>query len=662
MIYSALLTPVESLTGIGPQIAKRLARAGIRYVGDLLLHLPKHYLDDRVITPVAALAEGEATRVAGRVVRRDGHGMGRKMQVNITLEDDHGQRIYLHFFHAGFMMRDARLAEGQRITARGKVERWNGYWQMAHPDWQPAAAFVPGWLPVYGSVAGLGGMRLRNLMARALEMVPTSLASPLDRLRPLPLARAFLDVHRGDGSEERRHQARERLCEEELLCYLTLLQQRRAQAATPGYRCVELAGCQQVEQSLPFVLTPSQQQAVAVIREDLASGSRMHRLLQGDVGSGKTVVAALAAAQVMGSGYQVAVMAPTEALAQQLQRTLGQLLEPMVAEVALLTGSSGVRARRKVTSALASGALPLVVGTHALLSDDVRFARLGLAVVDEQHRFGVRQRWGLTDKGERVHLLAMSATPIPRSLALALYGDMELTVMRGMPAGRKPVETRLLSPAAMPKLLAGVQRLVAAGARVYWIVPLIDDEELSVDARVVYLRENLPGIAIAGLHGQMKPKEKQEALARFAGGDVSLLVSTTVVEVGVDVPEAQLIVIERADQYGLAQLHQLRGRVGRSDAQSYCMLIPGEGITEGGWARLTRLTESHDGMELAEFDLKHRGSGDALGSRQSGDPGFRLLDLAADSALIRHWHTQLPELDISAEMVRFWRPLAESTD
>ncbi|MDQ6964443.1 MAG: ATP-dependent DNA helicase RecG [Mariprofundales bacterium] len=650
------------LAGVGPQISRRLERSGLRHIGDLLLHIPKGYLDDRVITPVAQLVEGEQARVAGVVVRRHGHGIGRKMQVTITLDDGSGELVALHYFHAGFMMRDARLAEGGSITARGRVERWRGNWQMAHPEWQVSSAFVPGWLPLYRTVAGVGGVRLRGLITKALQLLPADATSPLDEYCSIDLLTALHHIHSGVVNGEQRQRARVRLCEEELLCYLTILRQQRKQIAAKGYRCSVKEGVAAVERHLPFSLTSAQQQAVAAIGADLEGGVRMHRLLQGDVGSGKTVVAALAVAQVVASGYQVAVMAPTETLAQQLLRTMGGMLAPMGCEPALLTGSTGVRSRRTLCSQLLDGELSCVVGTHALLSADISFARLGLVIVDEQHRFGVRQRWGLTEKGEHVHLLAMSATPIPRSLALALYGDMELTVMRGMPQGRRAVDTRLLAPSALPKLLAGVVRLIAAGARVYWIVPLIDDEEFSVDARVEFLRQQLPDIAIAGLHGQMRSKQKQDVLAGFAWGVVSLLVSTTVVEVGVDVAEAQLIVIERAEQYGLAQLHQLRGRVGRSSEQGYCVLLPSEEITAGGAIRLQRLTESSDGMELAEFDLQHRGGGDAIGSRQSGDPGFRLLDLAADGALIRHWHDNLPEATVTAEMVQFWRPLAVAGD
>ncbi|MDX8409137.1 MAG: ATP-dependent DNA helicase RecG [Mariprofundales bacterium] len=665
MIYSLLLTPIDRVHGVGQKMAQRLVKGGVEYVGDLLLHLPKQYLDDHTIAPIHGLVVGEQVRIVGTVARRSSHGHGRNAQVKLWLQDDAGDTITLCFFHSPYMMRDARLAEGQRIALRGKVELWNGQWQMSHPDWVAEARFVPGWLPVYAALAGINGRRLRGLIEQALQLVPTEAASPLDAVAAdasgYSLAQSLHQIHAHTSSPEQRYAARRRLCVEELLCYLTLLYSQRQQARIPGPVCAGSGAADGVTAALPFQLTVAQQAAVEGIRANLTSGVRMHQLLQGDVGSGKTVVAALAVAQVVGSGYQAAVMAPTETLAEQLHRNLTTLLAPIDCAPDLLSGSTKQRQRKAVVKALAEGQQKLVVGTHALLSQDVQFANLGLAVVDEQHRFGVRQRWGLSEKGAAVHLLAMSATPIPRSLALALYGDMELTVMRGMPVGRKPVDTRLLAAANMEKLLAGVKRLLAQEARVYWIVPFVEDEEMSVDARVEFLRQRLPQVPIVGLHGQMKAKDKQEALARFSCGECPLLVSTTVVEVGVDVPEARLIVIEQAEQYGLAQLHQLRGRVGRSSEQGYCMLLPGKAVTASGEARLHKLCHSHDGMELAEFDMAHRGSGDAIGSRQSGDPGFRLLDMAADGALIRHWHDHLPQLELDEMVTRFWRPMADAT-
>ncbi|MDQ6951431.1 MAG: ATP-dependent DNA helicase RecG [Mariprofundales bacterium] len=669
MIYELLQMPVERIDGVGLKISRKLIAGGVESVGDLLLHLPKQWLDDREIIPIRQLVVGEESRIGGMVVRRSSRSGGRSTQVNLVLQDDDGEQISLCFFHAPFMMRDGRLAEGQRLAVRGKAELWHGQWQMAHPDWVPEARFISGWLPIYAALAGINGLRLRGMIEQALKFIPAALASPLDPIAAkacdCTLAQALHRVHGREADIHARGAARQRLCVEELLCYLTLLDRQRKGARCAGAVCANRTNLDAVKLDLPFQLTPAQHQAVAVIGDDLASGARMHRLLQGDVGSGKTVVAALAAAQVMGSGYQVAVMAPTETLAEQLHRTLTTLLAPLGCTPDLITGSTGKRQRKQIVEALSEGDQSLVIGTHALLSPDVQFAKLGLAVVDEQHRFGVRQRWGLTAKGEAakdnstnvesVHLLAMSATPIPRSLALALYGDMELTVMQGMPIGRKPVDTRLITAESMEKLLAGVVRLLAQGARVYWIVPFVEDEELSVDARVEFLRARLPTVEIVGLHGQMKSKAKQEILARFSCGEAPLLVSTTVVEVGVDVPEARLMVIEQADQYGLAQLHQLRGRVGRSSEQGYCMLLPGASLTSKGEARLRQICQSHDGMVLAEFDMQQRGSGDAIGSRQSGDPGFRLLDMAADGALIRHWHDHLPVVEVNEDMVRFWR-------
>ncbi|MDX8407839.1 MAG: helicase-related protein, partial [Mariprofundaceae bacterium] len=418
-----------------------------------------------------------------------------------------------------------------------------------------------------------------------------------------------------------------------------------------------------------YPLTGAQQGAWQEISADLASGHRMHRLLQGDVGAGKTWVAALCMARAAEHGMQAAMLAPTEVLANQHAETLADLFKPLGLEVGLLTGSSKAAKRRKLTERLGSGELKLIVGTHALLSDDVEFKQLGLALVDEQHRFGVRQRWALTEKGDGVHLLGMTATPIPRSMAMALYGDMDLSLMRGMPPGRKPVETRVLPAARMKALAEGMQRILDQGGehgegRIYWIVPRIDEDEdgVSVDQRVELLRGYFPDADVRGLHGRMKSADKQQTLDAFAGGTCRILVSTTVVEVGVNVTSARLMVIEQAEQYGLAQLHQLRGRVGRSDEQGYCVLVAGDGLPDTAMQRLKLMERSHDGLELAEADLKLRGAGDAVGTRQSGEAGFRLLDLVSDAALIRQWHEHLPDVAIDEDIQRFWRPLAESVD
>jgi len=384
----------------------------------------------------------------------------------------------------------------------------------------------------------------------------------------------------------------------------------------------------------------------------------MHRLLQGDVGAGKTWIAALAMVEVFDNGMQAALLAPTEVLAAQHHQSLEALLAPLDIEIGLLTGGMRAPQRRKLLEGLGSGSLPLVVGTHALISDDVRYQRLGLALVDEQHRFGVRQRWTLAEKGEAVHLLGMTATPIPRSLALALYGDMDLSLMRGMPPGRKPVETRVIASSRMGELADGMQRILDGKGRIYWIVPRIDEDEdgVSVDQRAEALAKRFPQANVQGLHGRMKGAAKRTLLDAFADGSCQILVSTTVIEVGVNVPEARLIVIEQADLYGLAQLHQLRGRVGRSADQGYCILVPSRDASATSLARLQQMSASHDGLELAEADLKMRGSGDVIGVQQSGVAGFRLLDVVQDAGLIREWQQQELEETPTDAMIRFWRP------
>ena len=354
-------------------------------------------------------------------------------------------------------------------------------------------------------------------------------------------------------------------------------------------------------------------------------------------------------------------------LANQHAETLQELLAPLGLKISLLTGSCKARERRETLAGLQSGEVNLIVGTHALLTDDVVFNRLALALVDEQHRFGVRQRWGLADKMQgthAVHLLGMTATPIPRSLAISLYGDMDLTIMRGMPPGRKPVETRVIAADKMKPLADGMQRILDVEGRIYWIVPRIDEDEdgISVDQRVELLKSYFPQANVKGLHGRMKSKEKNIALKAFSSGESSILVSTTVVEVGVNVIEARLMIIEQAESYGLAQLHQLRGRVGRSSEQGYCMLITGDKASANSRERLKQMVNTHDGLELAEADLALRGSGDAIGTRQHGDAGFRLLNMAEDAGLVRRCFGQLPEFSMSESMQRFWRPCAESTD
>lgn len=658
---------------------KRFHARGVSKLGDLLLHLPKRYVDDRQVTPIKALQEAIEARIAGHIIQKSGRGFGRKRQVTITLADENDARITLNFFHSGYMMTDARLSEGRVISVRGVPERWNGRLQMNHPEWVVSERFVPGWHPVYPSLAGLSGKRIQTLIGHALSMMPARAVSPLDaRLSDLlSLRQALIQIHQPDGREVNVlpiGPAFERLKLEELLIYLQLMQEKRSEAETPAQALADETLEKQLLDLLPFSLTDAQQHVWREITADLASGKRMHRLLQGDVGAGKTWIAALAITRAAASDKQSALMAPTEVLASQHYQTLCELLGPLHIDVALLTGSSKAKERKNILKRLADGSLACVVGTHALISADVHYASLGLALVDEQHRFGVKQRWALSEKGDdgAVHLLGMTATPIPRSLALSLYGDLDLSVMHGMPPGRKLVETRVITQQKIGQLAEGMQRMLdegkrhesGRGGRIYWIVPRIDEEEdgVSVAQRVEALAGRFPNEHVLGLHGRMQAKEKQAALQAFIDGVCRILVSTTVIEVGVNVPEARLIVVEQAEQYGLAQLHQLRGRVGRSSEQGYAILMPGKDTSVNAQERLSQMVHHHDGLELAEIDLKLRGGGDAVGIKQSGDAGFRILDLAADVALIQQLHESFCGCELSDEMVNFWRPAADAVD
>jgi len=613
-MYLALQQSMTVIPGVGPALAKRLAGAGMHCMGDLLLLLPKAYIDDRVSIPIRDMQEGVVARTSGRVLKVESTGRGKRRQIIIVLGDDSGAQIQLRFFHSPYLLRDARLVPGRQISVRGKSEWWRGSCQMVHPEWMPLEAFSGGWKPVYASVAGLTGMRIAGMIQRALPLLPRTAISSFDAdLKEYPsFGQALRLIHapNTDPDSNPVQQAMIRLRLEELLTYLYLMRNMRqkAQISAPEWPKTDII--ETFLASLPYPLTEAQ----------------------------------------------------ASVLAQQHAETLNELLAPLDRNVVLLTGGMRAQERRKILGGLTDGSIDMVVGTHALISEDVQYHKLGLAVVDEQHRFGVRQRWALTECGDAVHLLAMTATPIPRSLALALYGDMDLSLMCGMPPGRKPVETRVIS--GRGKLADGMRRMLDEGGRIYWIVPRIDEDEdgVSVDQRVEALKARFPDAGVLGLHGRMKPKEKSEALDAFTKGDCRLLVSTTVIEVGVNVPEARLMVIEQAEGYGLAQLHQLRGRVGRSNTQSYCVVLPSKDASEAALSRLSHMAVHHDGLELAELDLKLRGAGDALGARQSGEAGFRLLDIVRDAGLIRHWHEHLPPIEPTDAMVQFWRPVAESVD
>jgi ATP-dependent DNA helicase RecG len=647
--------------------AQALRKLGLERDIDLALHLPLRYEDETRIAPIAAVRDGEAAQVEG-VVRASRVEPHPRRQLVVRLADGSGELVlrFLHFYPA----QQRQLAVGQRIRARGEVR--GGFFgrEIVHPQFrvvEPGAPLPDSLTPVYPASASLPQAYLRKAvatgLARALidEMLPPE-AVPAG----LPTLRQALEfLHHPPPSaslatlEDHSHPAWQRLKYEELLAQqLSQLQARRAQARlrAPAMRPLEGGLATQLLGVLPFALTPAQQRVVAEIGADLARAQPMNRLLQGDVGAGKTVVAALAAATAIDAGWQCALMAPTEILAEQHFRKLVDWLVPLGLKVAWLTGSRKGKARDAMVAQVASGEAMLVVGTHAVIQDDVAFARLGLAIVDEQHRFGVAQRLALRAKlGEHdcqpalePHLLMMSATPIPRTLAMTYYADLDVSTIDQLPPGRTPVVTKLFSENRRDEVVARIADEVARGRQVYWVCPLVEESE-HVDLRNATetherLAAALPGHAVGLLHGRMPPAEKAAVMAAFSSGALQVLVATTVIEVGVDVPNASLMVIEHAERFGLAQLHQLRGRVGRGAVASVCVLLYTSPLSETGKSRLKAMVETTDGFEIARRDLEIRGPGEFLGARQSGDALLRFANLEEDAGLLARAREAAPRL------------------
>jgi ATP-dependent DNA helicase RecG len=636
----------------GNTLAEKLARLGIVREQDLVLHLPLRYEDRTQLCPLSALQPGRAWQVEGTVVNTEIQYRPRRQLV--CLLEDGDARLVLRFFNF-YPSQQKALAEGRRVRAFGDVR--DGYYgmEMVHPTYHvvaPGAPLSDRLTPVYPTTAGLSQENLRKLVQRALAHDPAYLAETLPpwtrgprRLWGFEKAVRYLHEPPIDASQsaldERTHPAWIRLKFDELIAQqLSLKIHRRARARR---RAPRLPGDGSLSARfyarLPFTLTDAQRRVIGEIQHDLARAEPMQRLLQGDVGSGKTVVAALAALQAIESGYQVAFMAPTEILAEQHFRKLSAWLEGLPVEIAWLSGSLPAKAKKRALGAIESGSAQFAIGTHALFQEEVTLPRLGLAIVDEQHRFGVAQRLALRQKGiGDAHQLMMSATPIPRTLAMSFYADLDVSVIDEMPPGRTPVATRLVSQRRRGEIVERVRRACAAGRQAYWVCPLIEEsEKLELQTAVALhgeLTAMLPELKVALLHGRMKPEEKTQVMADFVRGEVAVLVATTVIEVGVDVPNASAMVIEHAERFGLAQLHQLRGRVGRGSAESECILLFEEPMSEAAKARLKVIYENNDGFEIARQDLLIRGPGEFLGARQSGVPLLRFADLERDVRLI----------------------------
>jgi ATP-dependent DNA helicase RecG len=634
----------------GPQ--KALAKLGLVRDIDLALHLPLRYEDHTRLTPLRQAREGDTVQIEGEVHDCRVEFRPRR-QLVVKLVDDDGEPLVLRFLNF-YPSQQKSLAAGQRVRVIGEVRHGFFGREMVHPTVKSAAAPLPTTLtPIYPSSAQLPQAYLRKAVAGGLERAALDEVLPAGTvpagLPPLREALHCLHEPRPGAAlatlEDRSHPAWQRLKFDELLAQQ--LSQLQAQQARSLLKAPALAPSRgglhdRLLAALPFSLTKAQHKVAAEIAADLARGLPMHRLLQGDVGSGKTVVAALAAAIAMDAGWQCALMAPTEILAEQHFRKLVHWLEPLGVTVAWLTGSKKGKQRTAMLERVASGEAGLIVGTHAVIQHDVAFARLGLAIVDEQHRFGVAQRLALRDKLQaqslEPHLLMMSATPIPRTLAMTYYADLAVSTIDELPPGRTPVVTKLFAEDKRDAVIARIRDEVAQGRQVYWVCPLVAESE-ALDLRNAtethqQLSAALPDVMVGLLHGQMPAAEKAAVMSLFTAGQMRVLVATTVIEVGVDVPNASLMVVEHAERFGLAQLHQLRGRVGRGAVASVCVLLYTPPLSPTGRDRLKAMAETTDGFEIARRDLAIRGPGEFMGSRQSGDALLRFADLAADGGLI----------------------------
>jgi ATP-dependent DNA helicase RecG len=644
---------LQFLKGVGPQVAATLEKLELRTVGDLLRHLPRRWEDRTRFLPIADVQGGEFVTVRGRIIAATTKYPKPRVQITEVLLDDDGSALKLIWFNQPYLEKTFKTLQtaGKTIVAYGQARRSGWAIEIQAPEWEEIgedgdALSANRIVPVYPATEGIRQARLRRMIDTVLQ---THVACVEESLPPdvilqhklVSAQKALHDIHFPETMADL-EAARRRLIFEEFFLLQVLLALRRRANSHEARGIPFTVDLDRLRADLaaivPFQLTGAQQRAISEIAADLSGGRAMNRLLQGDVGSGKTMVALASMLMAVENGYQAALMAPTEILAAPHASVLRRLLEPLGHAVELSLGSQGAKEKREVRARLESGQSRLAVGTHALIQESVEFAKLGLVVIDEQHRFGVLQRQALAKKGQRPHVLVMTATPIPRTLTLTLYGDLDVSVLDELPPGRKPITTHWKTQDKRPQVYAAAQRLLHAGDQVYIVCPLIEESEKLQAKSATQLSEHIaadvfPQYRVGLLHGQMKSDEKDSVMARFKAHEIDILVSTTVIEVGIDVPNATVIIIEDADRFGLAQLHQLRGRVGRGQNASFCVLMA-EPKTEVGRARMEVMTQTRDGFVIAEEDLKLRGPGEFYGTRQSGLPEFLIADILHDMDIL----------------------------
>jgi len=641
---------VRFVKGVGEALAQVLAKLNIYTVFDLLMHLPRRYEDRTHFRTLSQVVPGEAVTVHGSIVAVDNVSPRPKMTITKVIIDDGTGTLELVWFNQPYLKDKFLKMRGQDIVAYGVVQQAPYHYQMQTPEWEPLTDSDPlaahRIVPVYPLTEGLPQSRLRRIMYNALQTYEPVLVDCLPaelrrRLNLMPFAEAVRNAHFPESMEHLERARRRLIFEEFYLLQLHIAQRKIAETTgAPGirFRIDKEVLWRKLHEIVPFDLTNAQRRVIEEIWSDMAREYPMNRLLQGDVGSGKTIVAAAAILACVENGYQAAVMVPTEILAEQHFIVLSRLFRKLGIIVDLAVGSLTQRGKKSVRERIATGITQVAVGTHALIQEGVEFRKLGLVIIDEQHRFGVLQRAALREKGENPDVLVMTATPIPRTLTMTLYGDLDLSIIDELPPGRRPVKTHRKRAHQRAQVYEAVRKLIQQGQQAYVVCPLItESEKLQVKAAeelAKHLQEEVfPELRVGLLHGQMKPMEKEEIMERFRAGEIDILVSTTVIEVGVDVPNASVMVIEDAERFGLAQLHQLRGRVGRGAHQSYCILIS-DSNGEDANRRLDVLVRTNDGFVIAEEDLRLRGPGEIYGTRQSGVPSLRVADILRDAELL----------------------------
>ncbi len=648
-------TSIQYLKGVGPKLGDLFQRKGLRTLGDLLEFYPRAYEDQRAARNIASLRAEDIVSIKAHVVSTHGINMGRssRKMYDVLVRDSSGQ-IHCKFFRVPYKGYFERFTPFKEVRVVGKVTEYRGRLEFHHPDIrdiEPEDENQDALIPLYTEIEGLATTKIQRLVQAAIQQIEEWPAEPLpawvrEKYELMPRQKALMDIHTPNpmlASAYSTFQApsQKRIIFEEFFWLELYLASKKAgfkkdhalQIKNPGHLLKKL------EETLPFQMTGAQRRVFEEIKADLQTPHPMHRLVQGDVGSGKTIVSFMAGVYTHESGFQCALMAPTEILAEQHYKNAQKLLQPLGIEVGFLVGKTKAAERKQILARLEAGEIHFIVGTHALIEDEVKFKKLALVIIDEQHRFGVEQRGVLRAKGDSPHFLIMTATPIPRTLAMTVYGDLDVSIIDEMPPGRSPIQTRATFESKRPQAIQFMIDQLKKGRQAYIVYPLVEESE-KIDLKNAVseyekLQEQFPDYKFGLLHGKMKPDEKDAVMTSFRNQEIQVLVSTTVIEVGVDVPNANIMIIEHAERFGLSQLHQLRGRVGRGEHKSFCILIMGYAVSEEGKERTAMMEKTTDGFKIAEFDLEMRGPGEFMGTRQSGLTGFKMANLVRDMALLQ---------------------------